>query len=209
MFLFTAILAATAWFAILLQLGLLVQLGFANGKSLLDGLVVFFGFFTVLSNIFVALVATMGAVGQRSRTTPWLYTSPVVGCATAAIVLVGIVYHLVLRKVWSPQGAQLLADTLLHYAVPAGTLLHWILYRPTARLSLLAPLAWCAYPLAYLVYVLLRGEWLGAYPYPFIDVTALGYPQVLLNAVGLLLGFIVVGFAVLGLARLLAPRHTP
>lgn len=202
-------LAATAWFAILLQLWLSVQLGFANGKSLLGGVLVFLGFFTVLSNIFVALVATVGAVGQRSRTTPWLYTGPVVGCATTAIVVVGIVYHLVLRKIWSPQGAQLLADTLLHYAVPAGALLHWLLYRPTARLSLVAPLAWCVYPLAYLAYVLLRGEWLGVYPYPFIDVIALGYPQVLVNAVGLLLGFIAVGFAMLGLARLLAPRHAP
>nr|WP_315184991.1 Pr6Pr family membrane protein [uncultured Albidiferax sp.] len=201
-----ALLAAIAWLAILLQLWLSVQLGFANGKSLVGGLVVFFGFFTVLSNIFVALVATSGAVGARSGTTPRLYRSTVVGCATASILMVGIVYHLVLRKIWSPQGAQWLADTLLHYVVPATALLHWLLYRPGARLAWHAPLLWCAYPLVYLAYVLLRGEWLGAYPYPFVDVAALGYRQVLVHSVGLMVAFIVLGYAVLGLARLLARR---
>jgi hypothetical protein len=204
-----ALLAATAWFAVLLQLWLSVQLGFANGKSLADGLVVVLGFFTVLSNIFMALVATAGAVGQQSRTTPWLYRSTVVGCATASILMVGIVYHLVLRKIWSPQGAQLLADTLLHYVVPAIALLHWLLYRPGARLAWHAPLLWCAYPLVYLAYVLLRGEWLGAYPYPFVDVAALGYRQVLVNSVGLMVAFIVLGFAVLGLGRWVQPRAAP
>lgn len=41
------------------------------------------------------------------------------------------------------------------------------------------------YPLVYFAYILLRGDLLAAYPYPFIDVASLGYPQVFINAGGI------------------------
>ena len=80
---FPALLAAVAWFAVLLQLWLSVRQGFASGKSLAGALVVFFGYFTVLTNIFVALVATAGAFSRNSAAPHWLYRPSVVGCATA------------------------------------------------------------------------------------------------------------------------------
>ena len=43
--------------------------------------------------------------------------------------------------------------------------------------------------------------WLGSYPYPFIDVNALGYATVLRNALGLLGGFVLVGFVVLVMGK--------
>lgn len=198
------LLAALAWSAVLLQLWLSVQLGFSTGKSLVNGVFIFLGYFTVLTNIFVALVASAGALSKNPAVPFCLYRPSVVGCATTAILVVGIGYHLLLRKIWSPQGAQLLADVLLHYVVPACALMHWLAYRPVERLSGRAPFIWCLYPLAYLVYALTRGGFLGSYPYPFIDVAALGYQQVLVNAAGLLAAFIGVGFAVLGLARFAA-----
>lgn len=195
------ILAGVAWFAVLLQLWLSIQLGFANNKSLIDGLVVFFGYFTVLTNIFVALVGTAGTLNKATN----LYRASVVGCATTAILDVGIGYHLLLREIWSPQGFQLLADILLHYVVPICTLLHWLTYHHHKRLAAWLPLVWCLYPIAYLVYALVRGEILGVYPYPFMDVTSLEYQRVLANAFGLLVLFIGLGFAVVSIANLL-PR---
>ncbi|MNN16500.1 hypothetical protein D3C81_1296400 [compost metagenome] len=120
----------------------------------------------------------------------------VLGCATTSIVMVGIGYHLLLRNVWNPQGLQLLADNLLHYAVPISTLVYWLVFTPRTTFSTLAPLVWCIYPLGYLVYVFARGGLLGAYPYHFIDVASIGYPQVLLNSLGLFFAFLVVGAAV-------------
>lgn len=82
---------------------------------------------------------------------------------------------------------------------PAGLLDHV----PTdAKASSLAPLAWCIYPLIYIAYALARGQLLGSYPYHFIDVTSLGYSKVLLNSLGLLAVFGVLGGAVYGIARL-------
>ena len=102
-----------------------------------------------------------------------------------AIVLVGIGYHLLLRHVWNPQGAQWLADVLLHYAVPAAALAWWLAFPPRAGIAPRAPLRWLAWPIGYAGYALARGALTGFYPYPFIDVPALGLPRVLANMAGL------------------------
>ena len=63
------------------------------------------------------------------------------------------------------------------------------------------------YPMLYFAYLLLRGRLLGLYPYPFIAVDKLGYPQVLLNALGILAGFVLVSLVLLGIDRWLAHRR--
>ena len=55
-------------------------------------------------------------------------------------------------------------------------------------------LPWLIYLLAYCAYLLLRGYLIGAYPYDFIDVGELGYPQMFINA-----GMVVLGFTLLSL----------
>jgi hypothetical protein len=185
-----------------LQLWLSVRLASANGKSLLSGIVVYLGYFTVITNLFVALVHTAPSLRTSLRLVIWLSRPAVVGCATTSIVLVGIAYHSLLRERWSPQGAQWLADVLLHYVVPAGALAHWLLYSRRRPLAWWQSLLWCAYPVVYLGYALVRGELIASYPYPFIDVSVLGYRQSLINAFGLLLAFFVLGLIVLGISRL-------
>ena len=71
----------------------------------------------------------------------------------------------------------------------AAALLWWLALPPQHRIAGNAPLRWLAWPALYAVYALVRGKIDGFYPYPFIDVTALGLPRVLLNAAGLLLVF--------------------
>ena len=57
----------------LLQLWLSIRLVLADGKPVISGLVAYFGYFTVLTNIFVALVCTAGAFRQRPPGRPLLY----------------------------------------------------------------------------------------------------------------------------------------
>ena len=196
------LVAAIAWCGVLLQLYLSLRLAADNGKSLVDGLVGFFGYFTVLTNIFVALATTLPLTFGNSRAGRWFGGAMTLGCATTAIVFVGVVYHLLLRNLWAPAGLQWLADVTLHYAVPIALLVYWIMFPATQKLPRWAPLAWCIYPLIYIAYALARGALLGSYPYHFIDVASLGYSHVLLNSVGLLLVFGVLGGAVYGIARL-------
>jgi len=120
----------------------------------------------------------------------------------ANIALVGLTYSLLLRALWQPQGAQWLADTLLHDVVPLLYLLLWAWVVPRAALRGSSALRWALYPLAYLVYALLRGAWLGRYPYPFIDVAQLGYARVALNAAGMLIVFLLIAAGLIALNRL-------
>lgn len=196
------VIASIAWLGLLLQFWLSINLTFANGNTALNGIIVFFGFFTVLTNLFVALTATLPLIASRSSIGRWFGTPMVLGCATTSIIMVGLTYHLLLRHIWQPQGLQLLADMVLHYVVPILAFVYWLAFTPRIKFGVFTPLVWCLYPLGYLVYVLIRGELLGSYPYYFIDVTSLGYDQVMLNSVGLLVAFIVVAILVLAIATL-------
>lgn len=199
-----ASLAALAWAALLLQLSLSLRLSHANGQGIVQGFLSYLAYFTVLTNLFVALVASRGArMADGGRDLPWR------GCAVASILVVGLGYHLLLRNVWDPQGWQKLADVALHYAVPLTALVWWLALPPRARIDTSAPLRWLAWPLAYSVYALIRGELIGSYPYYFIDVGTLGWPRVLGHLAGLLVVFVLVGYVLHGLAHWRRSRTLP
>jgi hypothetical protein len=197
----TLLVAVVAWFGVLLQLVLSLQLAAANGRSVTEGLVVYLGYFTVLTNLLVAVSLTWPLVSPRSAPGRWFQRPGVASAIVVSIAIVGLAYHLLLRHIWNPQGLQWLADVTLHYATPALCLLHWWFAVPPARMPWRAPLTWAAWPLAYLVYALLRGAWLQSYPYPFIDVTVLGHARALLNAAGLLLVFLVLATGLVAVSR--------
>lgn len=197
---FGLVVAAITWFALILQLWLSIRLSLMNGNSVGHGIAVYLSYFTVLTNLLVALVATL-SVTATARAGRHSSSAQVQGCATASIVLVGIAYHLLLRHAWDPQGWQWLADVLMHYAVPAAFLLYWWLTLAERSLPWWSPLPWCAYPLGYFAYALVRGHFIGSYPYPFIDVTTLGIGRAFVNALGVLVGFLAIGFVLVASTR--------
>lgn len=199
-------LCIIAWFALLLQLNLSVGMTAASGKPALMGIVIYLGYFTVLTNLFVALALLLPLVAPDSGIGRFAARPMVQGCAATSILVVGIGYHVLLRHVWNPQGMQWIADMLLHYVMPILFFLHWLLVLPGHRLPWSAPLAWCVYPVGYVVYALLRGELLQSYPYPFIDVLAIGYGGALLNALGLLVCFVVLGMILVAVSNARARR---
>ncbi len=191
-----AFVAALAWAALLLQLLLTLRLSLANGNGLLHGAWLYFAYFTVLTNLLVAVVASRGALSpDGGLDAPWR------GGAVTAIALVGVGYHLLLRNLWNPQGAQWLADMLLHYATPLAALAWWLALPPRQRIDATAPLRWLLWPVAYAAYALARGAATGFYPYPFIDASILGITRALLNAMGLMLAFVLAAYALRALAH--------
>jgi hypothetical protein len=112
-----------------------------------------------------------------------------------AIILVGVVYVALLQGLRPLAGAHLLADVLLHKVVPVLTALWWLAFAPRGKLRWSSALWWAAYPLVYLAYVLARGQLDQKYPYPFLDVTRIGWTEAALNVGGIALGFILAGLA--------------
>ncbi|MGN8346746.1 Pr6Pr family membrane protein [Pseudomonas sp. SMV71] len=194
------IAAALGWFALLLQLYLILMSRWQGEKSLLGGLDIFFSYFTVLTNILVAVVLTYAATTGDSALRRFFLRISTQGGVAAAIVLVGLAYNLLLRDVWDPQGLQWLADELLHDVMPIVFVVYWWFCVPKGlRWSNVWP--WLLYPLAYFIYALVRGYLVDSYPYPFIDVNGLGYSQVLVNALMVLVGFVVVSLVVIAVDR--------
>ncbi|GKY86969.1 Pr6Pr family membrane protein [Sinisalibacter aestuarii] len=155
------------------------------------------GYFTVLTNVLATLSFFVIAWRGASLGPSWL-----AGLALW-IAIVGVVYHLLLARLWAPEGLAWWADQGLHSAMPLLTLLWWLAFAPKAGLGLRDALLWLIWPLGYTAYALIRGAITGQYPYPFLDVTTLGYGGVALNGAGLALAFFLAGLAVLGLARAL------
>ena len=196
--------ASLGWFALALQLYLmLVQ---SSGPAMLGTVITYFSFFTILTNLLTALVFTAIAFSPENGWGQWFRTPTVQAGTAVYITLVGIIYQLLLRKLWNPQGAQWVADVLLHSVIPVGYVAYWLLFGPRTGLNWKTAVAWLTYPAVYLVYILARGAVSGLYPYPFVDVNVLGYGGVLARAGLLLLVFLGTGLLVVALARRIRAR---
>ena len=64
-------------------------------------------------------------------------------------------------------------------------------------------IVWLLYPALYLAYALIRGRLEGFYPYPFINVTELGYGKVMTNAAALLVVFMAGGALFVGIDKMM------
>ena len=191
--------ALAGWFALALQLYLMLMQSPRQSMAMVGTVVTFLSFFTILTNLLAALVFTSIAMRLAGAE---FFRRPSVQAGTAVyIAIVGIAYHLLLRQLWNPQGGQLLADILLHSVMPAAYLLYWFLFAPRNGLHWKDAVAWLGYPGVYLVYSLARGAAIGVYPYPFVDVNLLGYGGVFVRAAIFLLAFLAMGLLVVAVGR--------
>lgn len=193
--------ACLGWSALSIQLYLVLLARWNDQASLLGGLVNFFSYFTVLSNTLVATVLTYAAFGRECAARRFFLSASVSTGVATSIVLVGLAYSLLLRHLWTPQGWQWLADELLHDVMPLLFLVYWWACVEKGSLRPRHLLLWMLYPAGYFLYTLLRGEGIGFYPYPFIDVASLGYARVTLNALAILCGFMLIGALLIALAH--------
>ncbi|MBV9568487.1 MAG: Pr6Pr family membrane protein [Hyphomicrobiales bacterium] len=196
--------AVLGWFALGLQLRLAVGFSLGRGFSFAHGLIVYFGFFTVLTNIFVALVLTIACLRPASR--GFFGRQGTRSAVLVYIAMVAIIYSLLLRHLWNPGSEQLIADRLLHDVLPPLYLVYWIAFVPKGELRWINPLYWLIYPVIYFVYILLRGAVIASYPYSFLDAAALGYSRLAVNAFILLATFLAAGCLCVAVDRALGRR---
>ncbi len=157
-----------------LRFTLFLPKAWAMGLSTWTAVGNFHSYFSVLANLMVA-AAFMAPF-------PFFRKAKVRAGVTLYIALVGLIYEMMLRRVWHPVGAEFVASFILHDLVPIAAAAHWLLLREKGALRWSHPAAWLGFPLAYLGYALLRGHLTGWWLYPFMDASTLGYPRVGLNA---------------------------
>lgn len=171
-----------------------------------SGLMVFFDYFTIWTNLFIAVALTISIGGGGTRLQRFFAHPQTHGCAVTSMFLVGLGYHFLLRQVWNPTGLQWILDLFSHYLLPAGFFMYWFRVIPKLPLPWWSPLAWSLYPFFYFCYALLRGALIGIYPYPFIDVASLGYLIATRNAFALILVFVLAGGILLVIERSAKPH---
>jgi hypothetical protein len=186
-----ALAALAGWAGLALQLVLIVgQLGLALG------LWRFVGFFTILTNLGAAIVASAIALGVRSG-----IAGPRARLAAASsMILVGIVYSIALRAMWHPTGLQKVADVALHDAAPLLWLLLWLVGR--ARRVEWRELAWALpWPALYAVYALARGSIDGWYAYWFLNPREQNLVQILASVAVMLCALALIAAVLIVLNR--------
>jgi hypothetical protein len=193
------LIAILGWLGLLLQLIVSSRLSANAGRSPFAGVLDALCYFTVLTNLLAASVATVGVAGGNG-----FFASSGTRAATAVyIFVVGLIYTLLLRTLWAPTGLHKIADAILHDLVPLAYTLWWVGFAPKGALRWLQPLRWLAYPLAYFAFSVVLGSLTGRYLYPFVDLGALGVATLLRNAVLLGMLFWILGLAVVGFDRAL------
>jgi hypothetical protein len=180
----SALFAGLGWFAVITQYVLMLQNATA---PLFETTVRFLSFFTILTNTLLAAYYTIISVSSESTkiNRPGTLTA-----LTVYITIVGLVYQVMLRHIWSPQGLQRVVDELLHSVIPLCTIVYWILFEKKDEVRYSQISSWLIYPAVYFIYILIRGFVSDFYPYPFVDVNVLGYTKVIINAFTILFVFV-------------------
>jgi hypothetical protein len=199
---FRVVAAALGWFAIALQYSMFAST--RSGAELIPFTINFFSYFTIISNILIALAMTLPWLAPKSPLGAWFMQPSVRTALAGYIIVVGLVYHLMLRGLFHPQGWRLVCQIILHYVTPTLFVLDWLLFVPKRELSWRLAYSGLVLPVLYVGWTLLHGALAGFYPYPFINVLRLGYEQVLMNITGLIVAFVFLLLALVGLGRLLS-----
>lgn len=204
------ITAVLTWAALILQLVLVLQGGrvldeAAAPAPLGTRLVRFISYFTVLSNLLVAVTTTTLVLGQERYPTWWKVLRL---NAVVCIAVTGLVHWFLLRPLLDLDGADWLADKLLHLAVPFVAVIGWAVFGPRGAVSSRLLLPSLSFPIGWLVYTLVRGAVVDWYPYPFLDVNLHGYAGALAACAGVAVLLLALTWGAVELDRWLTHRRT-
>ncbi len=196
--LFLLLIAVSGWFALVAQLFLMVS---NRTAGIAETILRYFGFFTILTNTIVAVCSTLLLINTAGKWKQFISKANVLTAVAIYIFVVGLVYNFVLRQIWEPQGLQKWVDELLHTVIPLLFVIFWWLFVRKNELKWSHIPAWLIFPAVYAIYTFIRGAAAGFYPYPFLNVTQIGYTRALINS-----GFLVLIFLVFSLLAVAAGK---
>jgi|SRR5579871_3219970 len=191
------------WFAIIAQFYLII---INRTSPVLEAIIRFFSFFTILTNILVALSFTYALTRSSSSLKIFFSKQSTLAAICVYILVVGITYNVILRALWQPTGLQKIVDELLHVVMPIVFTIFWIAFVPKKELKWTTIFPWLLYPLFYAVIIAIRGAFSGYYPYPFIDVSKIGYPKFFINSLLITVLFFFLSLLLVGISKAFGKR---
>jgi len=191
---YKAVFAVLGLSSVLLEIVVLLDRGVFNPGN-------FFSFFTILSNIFAAVMLLASAAfvyrGKASRKLDFFR-----GAAALYMTLTGVVFAVLLSSI-DPRLLTAVPwdNTVLHYIMPVVLLVDWLVDKPSRPVKLRYAAWWLVVPVAYVAYSLIRGPIVGWYPYPFLNPQNGGYGAIFATCVGITAFTVVATFLLLKLQR--------
>lgn len=196
------VIALIVWAGLILQFAISIPAYVQTGLTAVGAVVQILSFFTIETNLLVAVVLTCFALVPRSAIGK-IFSQPSVLTATGVyICIVGLVYAVALKGLLHLEGLFKVADFLLHTLSPLVYAVFWLSFLSAYKLPWKVMFKWAAFPLTYLVYSLIRGDIVSWYPYPFINAAKLGYGRVAINSLLVLVVFLVFSSLFIGITRL-------
>ncbi|RYB94171.1 hypothetical protein EUA93_07325 [Nocardioides oleivorans] len=200
------VVAVVAWFALVFQLVLTISgeavLVETDPPGLGQRIYQYFFYFTIQSNILVAVTSTALARDPLLDRTGWRIArlAGIVG-----ITVTGLVHFFLLRPLLDLDGANWVADKLLHMVVPLLAVIAWAWVGPRPRASLKEAAYALVWPIAWTAWTLVFAQLNGWVPYPFLDPDEDGWGAVGIACAGITVLFLLLFALYAWLDRKLAP----
>ncbi|NUT07982.1 MAG: Pr6Pr family membrane protein [Hamadaea sp.] len=148
----------------------------------------FFSYFTIQSNLIGAAVLGYGAIRPDRNSLRW---DSIRGAATTYLFTTGVVFALLLSNLAAQVGTTMpWVNSVLHQVSPVVIFLDWLIRPPRHQVGFPKVWLWLAYPIAWLIYTLIRGGIVDWYPYPFVDPRADGWGHVVKSCFAIAIGII-------------------
>jgi len=160
-------------------------------------------YFTNLSNVLVAIVLTMLA---RNLYRTGLLWGTLRMDSLLMISVTGLIFAIVLAPDSSPEGLYIVTNALSHYIIPALTVVMFLILGPRRQISFATIFTALIIPIVWAVVILIRGAFIDAYPYGFLNAAALGLGTAIVNICGVAVLGIIIGVIFWALDRLLSRR---
>jgi len=192
-------IAVVEWLALIVQLVLFVLVYPLTPVGVLQGVLLFGSFFTIISNLLVAVAATRIALQPNAAA-----HGKLPGAVAVYITIVAVIWFILLRGTYPLGGIGAVVDALMHEIIPPVYVIVWIAFLPHGLLRVRDAATWLILPLCYAAWMFGRGAVDGWYPYPFLNVASIGYPRAMVVTVEFVALFFVVGLIFVGLDRWLA-----
>jgi hypothetical protein len=195
------------WLSLVLQFCISVPKYMHSGYSSIGAVVQLLSYFTIQSNLLAGIGLSTLLFSKSTTSNPFFARGYVLTGIALYIIIVGLVYNIVLRSLWHPNGLFKLADELMHLVNPVVYVAYWLFFIPKEKLKWAQSLNWLWFPCLYLIYILIRGAISHLYPYPFINADTLGYERILINSLLLLVVFLILGLLLILIARSLSEKQ--
>ncbi len=179
---FDIFLAVITWIAMVLQV--------INANNLINT----FSYFTIISNLLIAISLTIQLVSSGSRGGKICTNISVQSALTVYIIIVALIYNFVIRRVWIEAFPQFYYNNIFHVLTPLLYVIRWVIFVPKGDLNWGHGFKWLIFPFLYLFYSLIRGNIVNWYPYGFVDLRVISTSELIRNVILVLFLFMLIGF---------------